>query len=63
MNTSNKWCCNNWMPIYQKKEHLPYLTTYTNLTLKWTTHVHVRAKTVIFPDENPSENLSDLASG
>lgn len=44
----------------QKNEPLPYLTTHTKLTLKWTTDLHVRAKTIIFIEENISENLSDL---
>lgn len=35
----------------QKYEPLPYLTT---------TDLHVRAKTIIFIEENISKNLSDL---
>lgn len=46
----------------QKNEPLPYLTTHTQLTLKWTIDLHVRAKTIIFLEENISENLSDLGA-
>lgn len=45
----------------KKKKNLdPFLRTYTKLTLKWTIDLHGRVKTIIFLEENVSENLSDL---
>lgn len=45
----------------EKQKNLdPFLGTYTKLTLKWTIDLHGRVKTIIFLEENISENLSDL---
>lgn len=41
----------------------PYLTPYTKTNFKWTTDLHINAKTIKLLDKNIQENLCDLSLG
>ena len=51
----NKWCWENWIPMYKRMTSEPYFTPYTNINSKWI----VKAKNIKLVEENPGESIYD----
>lgn len=53
----------NWIATCQRKTPGPYLTTYTNINLKWVNDSNVRPETVKLLEENMDGELQDTSLG